>query len=122
MPRPSVRDGPSRWPGDAMRCRACYGSFASLSGRGVLMRTPRGLVREVGRAKVMGCRNLRLILGRIPPSWLSPMLRALARSGPFPFDSTVGLYLCKPPSDEDLDCLEAAFPGPVALSLGLPDE
>lgn len=108
--------------GCVMRCRACYGSFASLFGDGVLFRTPLGVAREVGRAKAMGCRNLRLILGRIPPQRLSPILQALARSGPFSFDSAVGLYLCTPPSDEDLACLEEAFPGRVALSLIPPDE
>lgn len=124
------------WPGEAfspsrtipaargcvMRCPACYGSHASLYGPGTLLRSPAALAREVARAAAMGVAQLRLICGKPPAKTLTAWLRALAETGPHTFHSMVGLYLCAPPSDEDLDLLLRAFDGNVALSLIPPEE
>lgn len=108
--------------GCPMRCEACYGSYAASMGAGHLVRSPASLVREVGRAAAAGVRNLRLVVAKPPPPILRDLLGGLARAGPFRLPSTVGLFLCSPPSDDDLAAVEETFPGGVALSVVPPDE
>lgn len=107
--------------GCPMRCPTCYGSFASTFGRGVLHRSPSGLVAQIRRGAEMGLRQISLFLGRIPASVLREHSLALARAGPFPFE-LVRLFLCTPPACEDLDALERAFGGLVNLSAVAPAE
>ncbi len=108
--------------GCPMRCSACYGSYAQVMGEGHLVRSPASLAREVARAAESGLRSLRLIFAKPPPAVLSALLRGLAAAGPFPFPSPVGVYLCTPPTEDDLGALEAAFAAEVELSLIPPDE
>ncbi len=108
--------------GCAMRCPVCYGSYASTFGPGVLVRSPEGLAGNLARAVGLGVRNLRLVLGKIPARTLTALLDGLVAAGPFAFDSTLGFYLCTPPSDDDLDRLETAIRSPIALSMIPPEE
>lgn len=108
--------------GCPLRCPTCYGSHASTYGDGYLWRSPErtaALVRDAERA---GARNLRLIVGKPSQRRISEMVAALAAQGPYRFGSEVGLYLCRPPSDEELEALERAFESPVTLSIVPPEE
>lgn len=104
------------------RCPTCYGSFASVFGGGYLLRSPESLARELERAASLRVRNLRLIFGKPPARALGALLSRVADSGPYRFATTVGLYLCTPPSRSDLDAIERTFDAPVAISMVPPDE
>lgn len=108
--------------GCPFRCPACYGSYADSFGRGYILRSPESVVQRVRQALGLGVRHLRLIVGKPGPRALSAILQALAAAGPYRFEGSVGLYLCTPPSDEDLEALDAAFEGQVDLSAVPPEE
>ncbi|MCC6217613.1 MAG: hypothetical protein IT376_22330 [Polyangiaceae bacterium] len=108
--------------GCPLRCPECYGSYASTFGSGYLLRSPEGTARLLRRAQDLGLRNLRLFVAKPNPAQLAAICSALARAGPFELTSAVGLYLCRAPSEEDLDHLEAAFRTPLVLSFVPPEE
>lgn len=108
--------------GCALRCPTCHGSHAAVSGEGVLAISPAALVRHLERARALGLRSLRLVVGKLPASRLAPLLAAAAARGPFPFPLGVGLYLCTPPDAGDLAALEAAFDAQVTVSVVPPGE
>ncbi len=108
--------------GCPFRCPTCYGSYAEVFGKGYLVRSPASVVERVRQAQALGVRHLRLIVGKPGPRALSEMVRALAASGPHRFEGSVGLYLCTPPSDEDLQALDEAFDGQLDLSAVPPEE
>lgn len=108
--------------GCPFRCLACYGSYADSYGKGYILRSPESVVQRVRQAQSLGVRHLRLIVGKPGARALSALVRALASSGPYRFDGSVGLYLCTPPSDEDLEALDAAFDCQVDLSAVPPEE
>lgn len=108
--------------GCPLRCPTCYGSHASTYGSGYLWRSPTRTAELVRASEQAGARNLRLILGKPSQRRLSETIDALAASGPYRFGSTVGFYLCRAPTDEELDALDRGFDSPVALSMVPPEE
>ncbi len=108
--------------GCPLRCPTCYGSHASTYGKGYLWRSPERTAELVRDAESADARNLRLIVGKPSPRRISEMIAALAADGPHRFGSAVGIYICRPPSDGDLDALERAFESPVTLSVVPPEE
>lgn len=108
--------------GCPQRCPTCYGSHASTFGAGYLWRSPARTTELVRIAERSGTRNLRLVVGKPSPRRLTELIDALAASGPYRFGSAVGLYLCRAPSDEELDALDRAFDSPLTLSMIPPEE
>lgn len=108
--------------GCAFACPECYGSYGATFGRGYLMRSPQGVVALLRRAEAMRLRNIRMFVAKPSAKRLSAFLKALAAAGPFRFGSSVGFYLCMPPSAEDLAALDTAFDHQVALSMVPPEE
>jgi len=108
--------------GCPLRCPTCYGSHASTYGGGYLWRSPARTAELVRVAERAGARNLRLIVGKPSPRRLSEMIDGIVASGPYRFGSALGLYLCRAPSDEELDALDRAFDSPVTLSMVPPEE
>ncbi len=108
--------------GCPLRCSTCYGSYADVFGKGYLLRSPASVAERVRQAQALGVRHLRLIVGKPGRGALAATIRALAAGGPHRFDGSVGLYLCTPPADEDLQALDAAFEGRVDLSAVPPEE
>lgn len=108
--------------GCALRCPTCYGSHAETFGPGLLVRSADGLARELGRVRRLGLRSLRLFAGKLPAGTLSTLLAAAAEVGPLALDRGVGIYLCTPPSEADLDALETAFDAHVGITVIPPGE
>lgn len=102
--------------GCSLRCPDCHGSHAATSGDGVLILSPPAFARHLRRARDLGLRSLRLVLGKLPTSRLSGLFAAAAEAGPFSFPEGVGLYTCSPPSRADLSALLRAFAGMATLS------
>jgi hypothetical protein len=108
--------------GCPLRCPTCYGSHADTYGPGYLWREPGRTAALVQAAAAEDARNVRLIVGKPSPRRLSELIAALAEAGPQRLGGAIGLYVCRAPSDEDLDRLERAFDSPVALSTVPPEE
>lgn len=108
--------------GCPLRCEECYGSYASTFGSGYLLRSPAGAARLTRQAAQAGARNLRYFVGKPSVAELSALIGGLAEGGPYTFDSAVGFYVCRAPSEDDLHKLEQAFRAPVVLSMIPPDE
>ncbi|MBI2392090.1 MAG: cobalamin B12-binding domain-containing protein [Deltaproteobacteria bacterium] len=108
--------------GCPLRCPTCYGSHASTYGGGYLWRSPERTAALVHLAERAGSRNLRLIVGKPSPRRISEMIGAIAAAGPYRFGSAIGIYLCRAPSDDELDALERAFDSPVTISVVPPEE
>jgi hypothetical protein len=108
--------------GCPLRCPTCYGSHASTYGKGYLWRSPERVAELVEEAQRVDARNLRLIVGKPSPRRITELAEGLAARGPFRFGSAIGFYLCRAPSESDLDALESAFDSPVALSIVPPEE
>lgn len=108
--------------GCRMRCPHCYGSCASVFGSGTPMLTTwafRAMLQRAEREQVEG---LRLILGKPSPARLSQMVGALRGLQLKRLPSAVGLFLCTPPTPEDLAILEHVFPTGLHISLVPPTE
>lgn len=108
--------------GCPLRCPTCYGSHASTYGKGYLWRSPERTAELVRDAERVDARNLRLIVGKPSPRRISEMVAALTAQGPYRFGGAVGIYICRPPSDDELEALDAAFESPVTLSIVPPEE
>jgi len=108
--------------GCPLRCPPCYGSLARTFGKGYLLRSADNVVERLRLAEALGVENLRLIIGKPPRTWLSEFFATLVERGPFRFGSNVGLYLCTPPSAEDISALDSAFQNPVVISVVPPEE
>jgi len=108
--------------GCALRCPTCHGSHAAVSGEEVLVLSPEAFGLRLEQARALGLRSLRLIFGRLPAARQAALLAEAAARGPFDFPNGMGLYLCQPPSPEDLEAIEAAFRGRVTLSAVAPAE
>lgn len=108
--------------GCPMRCDECYGSYASTFGKGYLLRSPAAAARLTRQAALSGARNLRYFVGKPSGAELAALIAGLAAGGPYCFDSAVGFYVCRAPSEDDLRTLERAFRAPVVLSMIPPDE
>lgn len=108
--------------GCPFRCPPCYGSYAGVFGDGYIVRSPESVVERVRQAQALGVRHLRLIVGKPAPQVVSEMMQALAASGPYRFNGSVGFYLCTPPSEADLRALDETFDCQVDLSVVPPDE
>lgn len=108
--------------GCQLRCPGCYGSFASLHGAGYLLRSPASVVAVMERAAALRVRNFRLFLGKVPRPQLAAIIDALVSAGPFQFDSSVGFYLCTPPTVAQLASLESCIDGGIAISAIPPQE
>lgn len=108
--------------GCRMRCPHCYGSYASTFGRGTLTRSPASFRALMVRAEQERVEGLRLILGKPSSATLSRLLGALRGLRLSRMPSAVGVFLCTPPSLDDLAILEQALPTGVHLSLVPPNE
>ncbi|MEI8255281.1 MAG: hypothetical protein WCJ30_06360, partial [Deltaproteobacteria bacterium] len=73
-------------------------------------------------AERAGAKSIRLFLGKPSSARLSELCQTLVERGPFHFPTSVGLWLCRVPGDDDLDAIERAFDGSIHVSLIPPDE
>lgn len=108
--------------GCKMRCPHCYGSCASVFGRGTPILTTWAFRTMLQRAAHDQVEGLRLILGKPGPAKLSLLVGALRGLELKRLPSAVGLFLCTPPSPADLAILERVFPTGIHISLVPPTE
>lgn len=103
--------------GCPMACPTCYGEIGVTLGDGWQLRSAAATVRELGRAAARRPHTLLVFLGKLPPAKLHALITTISQAGPFVFPQSVDLYLCCPPSVDDLGRLLAALRARITVSV-----